>query len=201
MDAGVNRKRRGVDRPVALDDLSVMPHANKVGCLDKAEMHSERIDPERVGEFRIPRRDVTNDTFIEAEFREQPKARGKPLFAMQAFLTNGCKHRRARQVGIHLFGGWCRVIEFLRCVHWDLLLGECATETTAGQQALTCPARAAGIDVSGSNRSHRQRNWSRLHQPNACSGMLHRPGPRMLWPIIILPSRSFVSLLPVGGHG
>ena len=75
MDARMNHEGRRVDRIVALDDIAAMVAADQVRDLDLAEMDAERIHPERVQKLRIARRDVSGDSLIETEFREQPEAR------------------------------------------------------------------------------------------------------------------------------
>jgi hypothetical protein len=102
MDAGVDREGRGIHRLAALDHLSVMADPDQVRGLDQTEVQSERIDPERVGEFRIARGDMTDDTLVEAEFGKQAKARREPLLAMQPLLGHAREHRRRGKAGIHL---------------------------------------------------------------------------------------------------
>ena len=67
MDIGVARERRPVDRVIAFDDLAGVIDADQVRHLDLAEVHSERIDPEGIGEFRISCRDMTRHAFVEAK--------------------------------------------------------------------------------------------------------------------------------------
>ena len=71
---------------VALDDVALAVDADEVGGPDLAEVHAERIDPERIGELRVARRDVAGDALAEAEGGEDPEAAGEALLAVLALL-------------------------------------------------------------------------------------------------------------------
>jgi hypothetical protein len=93
VDLIVNRKGRDVDRSRTFDDIAVLIDTDEVGGFDLAETHAERIDPERVGELRVARRDVACDPFAEAERGEDAEAAGKALLAVLPLLGGSAEHR------------------------------------------------------------------------------------------------------------
>src|SRR5262245_13440996 len=98
----VNRRVDGeggdVDRGAALDDLAFMVDQDQVGDPNLAEIHAERVDPEMVMFFRVARRDVPRDAFVEPEFGEEAQGGGQPLFPMQPLFLDRFEIRRHRQI-------------------------------------------------------------------------------------------------------
>jgi len=95
VNARMNDEGGRIDRIIAFDDVAAVVAADEVRDLDLAEMHAERIDPERVGKLGVARGDVSGDPLVEAEFREQSEARRQFLLAMQPLF------RRAREFWRH----------------------------------------------------------------------------------------------------
>src|SRR5712675_805029 len=88
MHARVNRKRRSVQRMLALHHFAFSVHQHQIRNANLAEVHAKRIHPEMIRAIRIARRDVPGNAFVETKFREQAKRSRQPLFAMPAFLFN-----------------------------------------------------------------------------------------------------------------
>src|ERR1700730_18321544 len=86
MHAGMNRKRRAVQRMLAFDNFALGVDQHQVGHPNLTEVHAERIDPEMVWLLAIARRDVPRDAFVESEFREESERSGETLFAMPALF-------------------------------------------------------------------------------------------------------------------
>src|SRR5206468_12354898 len=72
--------------------------ADQVRHVDLTEMDAERVDPERVRELRIARRDVPRDSLVEAEFGKQAKSRRKFLLSMPSLIGQIVEFRRRRQL-------------------------------------------------------------------------------------------------------
>ena len=96
----VDHERRGVHRPVALDDLAVVVDEDEVLHPDLLEVHGERVDPEMVEQLGISGRDVAGHALVEPELPEQAEGRGQPLLAMPALLLGGRKLRERRERAI-----------------------------------------------------------------------------------------------------
>ena len=75
MYLGVDDEGSLVDRPIALDDLSLVVDQQQVGHADLAEMHREGIDPEVVAALRVPSGDVAGNPFVEPVLGEQTERR------------------------------------------------------------------------------------------------------------------------------
>ena len=73
---GMDRERGPVQVAVTFDDVALLAHENQVGNPDVAEVDAEGVDPEVVEALRVPRGDVTGDTFVEPEPGEEPKRCG-----------------------------------------------------------------------------------------------------------------------------
>jgi hypothetical protein len=58
-------------------------------------MHAKWIHPEMIELFRISRRDVPGDAFVESEFREEPESGSQPLLAVFAFFGRRGELRRS----------------------------------------------------------------------------------------------------------
>ena len=107
MDLGMDGEGRHIEQPGALDDLSPRVHPDEVRNADTVETHPERIDPERVGELGVPRRDVAGDALGESERGEDPQSAGESYLAAAALLRKARRLRRQkaredRRVGILL---------------------------------------------------------------------------------------------------
>ena len=84
----VDGHRRPVDDGVTLDDLPEVVHPHQVALPHKAEVQAERVDPVRVGELRVPRRDVTGRPFVQAGLAEHPKRGSKHHLPVSPLLLH-----------------------------------------------------------------------------------------------------------------
>jgi hypothetical protein len=71
---------------VAFDHFAVVTHQDQVRNAYVAEVHSERIHPEMIGQNRVARGNVAGDSFAETECSEQAERSGEALFAVQALF-------------------------------------------------------------------------------------------------------------------
>src|ERR1700737_4517435 len=97
MHAGMNRKRRAVQRMFAFHNFALGVDQHQVGDPNLTEVHAERIDPEMVWLLGIARRDVPRDAFVEAEFRKKAERSGETLFAMPALFRDAGEFGRSRK--------------------------------------------------------------------------------------------------------
>ena len=110
VDLMMDGERGDIDRHRALDHIADAVDTDEIRDGDMREMHAERIDPERVGEFRITRRDMSGDAFTEPQRRENAQTRGKPFLSIVPLLLEILEARRSvplekRFVGCLLAGG------------------------------------------------------------------------------------------------
>ena len=68
MDPGVDGKRCGVDRMIALDHLAFVITSDQVGYLDLAEVNTKRVHPKGIGMVGVTRGNVAGDAFVKAKF-------------------------------------------------------------------------------------------------------------------------------------
>ena len=76
-----------VDGLRAVHDLAVVADQQQVADPDVAEVHTERVDPEVVGQLGIAGRDVAGHALVEAELAEEPEAGRQHLLAVQALFV------------------------------------------------------------------------------------------------------------------
>jgi hypothetical protein len=86
VDSAVNRKRRSIDRFIALDYLALLIHQYQVGHADEREVRRQRVQPKVVFEYGIADGDVACDAFIEAARREDAVCCCEVLFAVEALV-------------------------------------------------------------------------------------------------------------------
>src|SRR5258708_1487292 len=82
MDLRMNRKRAAIHRRAPFHGLAAMIHQDEVRDADFAEVLAEAVDPEMIGELRVPRGNMSGDSLIKPTFREQPERSRKPFFSM-----------------------------------------------------------------------------------------------------------------------
>ena len=97
----MNDESGRVDGIGAFDAAASMVAADEVRDLDLAEMHPERVHPERIGELGVARGDVTGDALVETEFREQAEAGRQSLLAVKPLFRSGGELRRHRHFRGH----------------------------------------------------------------------------------------------------
>src|SRR5581483_4236998 len=93
VDRAVDHERSGVDRPVALDHLTLVVDEDEVLHADLLEVHPERVHPEVVEALRVTGGDVPRDAFVEAEVTEQPERGGQPLLAVATLVFDAVERR------------------------------------------------------------------------------------------------------------
>src|SRR6266849_5551150 len=98
MDLRMNRKRGAIHRRASLHGLAAMIHQDQVRYADFAEVLAEAIDPEMVGEFRVPRGNVSGDSLIKSTFREQPERSRQPLLSMPLLFRDRRKSRLLNRI-------------------------------------------------------------------------------------------------------
>src|ERR1700733_6608095 len=113
---GMDREGRSIHWVFSLHDLALMIHKNQIRSANLPEVHAERVDPKMIELFGIAGGDVSRDTFIESETREQPEGGGQHSFAVEPFFRRGGKHRRAETLrgdcwccwhaGLHFAESW-----------------------------------------------------------------------------------------------
>src|ERR1035441_10606361 len=79
VNPGMDCEGGGVDRPVAVNNLTAVVDEDEVLHPDELEVHAERVDPEVVEPLRISSGDVAGEALVESEMSEQAKSRGEAL--------------------------------------------------------------------------------------------------------------------------
>jgi len=74
---------------LAVDDVTVVVDQDEVRHAHVAERQAQRVDPEMIGELRIPYRDVAGHTFTKAEAAEDAQGASELLLAAPALLGHG----------------------------------------------------------------------------------------------------------------
>ena len=93
VDLGVDGEGRLVDGVVALDDGALVVDAHEVGHPDQAEVDTEGVQPEAVGELGVANGDVPGDALPEPEPPEQAERGGQSLLAVHALVGHVVEHR------------------------------------------------------------------------------------------------------------
>ena len=118
MDFGVDDEGGPVDGSVSDHEATVVADQVEIRHLDLREGHSSRIDPEMVGQLRVPHGDVAGGAVIETQLAEHPESTGETLLAVQALLLDVVEHgiRRQRDVAdMERLGGELGTHLFLLC--------------------------------------------------------------------------------------
>ena len=83
----------------------------------RQDQHAEAIHPERIGELRIARGDVTGDPLVESEPREKPESGSEPFFSVLPLFRQRLEDWWLRQAHIHLRYRLGMLIWSVGCVH------------------------------------------------------------------------------------